>query len=142
MGLRLREKSMHDDSNAAGLLHDFAAAVSRAMSRAHCTSSLAMSALRAYWRRAYIRRVWRPERSRRLTVAVERGAILAGRKGPPRGYEMDFGDFTRSRRWRLSCPPATESRLPRLHGSLLIIFELPASVKENLSSFSRQRRSG
>jgi hypothetical protein len=43
----------------------------------------------------------------RVTVAVEKGAILAGRKGPPSGYEMDFGDFTWSLGGRLSCPAAT-----------------------------------
>lgn len=70
-------KVLHDDSNAADLLHASAATVSRAMSRTRCTPSLGTSALRAYLRRAYIRRVWRLERSRRREVPLDGTDIVA-----------------------------------------------------------------
>lgn len=63
------QKALHDDSSAADLLQASAVAVSRAMARAHCT--LRSGALRAYLRRAYVRRVWRLQRSRRREVPLD-----------------------------------------------------------------------
>ena len=68
-------KVLHDDSNAADLLQASAAAVSRAMSRAHCT--LRSVALRAYLRRAYVRRVWRLQRSRRREVPLDTTDVVS-----------------------------------------------------------------
>ena len=60
---------LNDDSDAADLLQASAAAVSRALSRACWTPGMAV--LRAYLRRAYIRRVWRLRKSRRREVPLE-----------------------------------------------------------------------
>src|SRR5258708_33879440 len=70
-------KVLHDDSNSADLLHASATAVSRTMSRTRCITSLGTSALRAYLRRAFIRRVWRLERSRRREVPLDGTEVVA-----------------------------------------------------------------
>ena len=70
-------KVLRGDSNAADLLQASAAAVSRAMSRAHCTSGAGITALRAYLRRAYIRRVWRLQQLRRREVPLDRTDLVS-----------------------------------------------------------------
>lgn len=69
------QRVLRDDSNAADLLQASAAAVSRAISKSRATFPVA--ALRAYLRRAYIRRVWRLQQHRHREVPIDSVELVA-----------------------------------------------------------------